>query len=867
MSRPSTTPRHGITARQPDAPAGPAGNRGTVPGGRTVRFAGPDLRLLGLLAGGWLAVLLAIRLRPSTAVAVGAAALAAAGCLAAGLSIRSRRGPSDRSEHGTSGRARRDADDRPRRGGGASSSRREDDRSRRGAVDARRPTVGVLLRVLLTALLGAGGAALVTAAHTQVRYSSPLAGLAAREAPVRAHLVLTGDPRQIGHLAYGPTTWLAPARMDQFRVLGDAGPTVRLRAPVLVFGTGGSWRSLLPGQPLTVTANLGRPEGADITAAVLSVRDPPLLAGRPPWYQRAAGHLRAGLRAACRGLPTAPGGLLPGLVDGDTSMLDPIVEHDFTTAGMTHLTAVSGSNLAIVLAFVLFVARWGRAGPRLAAACGVLATIGFVVLVRPEPSVLRAALMGGLGLAAMALHRPRAAVPGLAAAAFVLLLADPGLAVEWGFALSVFATLGLLLWAPGWREALRRRRVPRGVAEVLAVSLAAHVACAPLIAALTGTVGLAAVPANVLAEPAVAPATVLGVGAALLSTVSPAGAHLLAWLAAWPCRWLVLVAGVAADAPAAVLPWPGGVPGGVLLAAVVLALIAFAGHRVARRLLLVAVLAALLTAAPVRWIAGGWPPANWVFTACDVGQGDGLVLNAAPAQAVVVDTGREPTSIDRCLRALGVRSVPLLVLTHDDADHVGGIDGVFDSRTVGAVAVSRHRGTAGGRERVERAAAAHGLTPFAVPPGWVYRAGALRIEVLGTPEPLSGTESDTNNNCVVLRVATRGISVLLTGDAGPEEQAALRESGIGLHADVLKVPHHGSAHQDSGFLAAVAPRVAVVSVGADNDYGQPNAGLLRRFRRAGVRVCRTDRQGDVAIVVAAGRIAVAHHAPAVGRSP
>ncbi|GAA4206700.1 ComEC/Rec2 family competence protein [Actinocatenispora rupis] len=784
------------------------------------RAAGPDLRLLGLAAGAWLAVLAAIRVRPSSALLLGAVALGLAALTAAC----------------------------------------------RRLFAARTAWFGVAVRVALPVLLGAGTGACATVAYTTPAYDGPVARLAADRALVRAELVLDRDPTPVRGGATG-ASWLLPVTLHRVRPVGATTGAVDTRVSVVAFGTGDRWSHLLPGQPLTVTARLSPPTRRDGTAATLSVRGPPVLAGRPPWYQRAAGHLRAGLRTVCRGLPDAPGGLLPGLVDGDTSTLDPVVSADFRTAGMTHLTAVSGSNLAIVLGFVLLLARWGRAGPRLAAVLGAFGTIGFVVLVRPDPSVLRAALMGGLGLLAMALHRPRAAVPGLAATSFLLVVTDPPLAAELGFVLSVLATLGLLLFAPPWRDALRRRRIPRGVAEVVAVSLAAHVACVPVIAGYTGTVGIAAVPANVLAEPAVAPATVLGLGAALLAPVSTTLAYAVAWLASWPCRWLVLVAHTAASAPAAVLPWPGGVVGGLLLAAVLLAFAALAGHRTARRVVLVLAVCVVVGVAPVRWLAAGWPPAGWVFVACDVGQGDGLVVHAAPGQAVVVDTGPEPTAIDRCLRQLGVRAVPLLVLTHDDADHVGGITGVFERRRVGAVAVSRVRGTVGGREVVERVAAAHGLVPFPAPPGWRYHAGAAELTVLAPPEPLTGTESDTNNNCIVLRVATAGVTLLLTGDAGPELQAELRRDGAPLHADVLKVAHHGSAHQDPGFTAAVRPRVAVVSVGAHNDYGQPNPAVLRGLVRAGVRVARTDQDGDVAVVVTARGLAVSRHGPAPGRGP
>ncbi|BCJ33778.1 competence protein ComEC [Actinocatenispora thailandica] len=808
-------------------PAEPTRAKGSSADGRSHPRRGPDLRLVGVATGCWFAVLAAIRVPPSAALAGAVVGfVAAAGVLAFAVHRKPRREAVTRTDPGR---------------------------------------LAVVLRLLVSVLLGAGCGALSTAAHT---YPAQLETLAA---PIRAHrlvhadLTVAGDPHAIAGSAFG-TTWLVPATLTRFAPAAG-GPTVRAHVRVIGFGSQPSWRSVLPGQRVAVTARLSPPQRADGTAAVLSITEPPKRLGDPPWYQRVAARLRAGLQVACRGLPSASGGLLPGLVDGDTSRLDPIVHADFATAGMTHLTAVSGSNLAIVLGFVLLAARWARAGPRVAALVGAAATVGFVVLVRPDPSVLRAALMGGLGLLALALHRPRAAVPGLAASVFLLLLVDPALAVQLGFVLSALATLGLLLFAPAWRDALRRRRVPGGIAEVVAVSTAAHVACAPVIAGFAGTVGLLAVPANVLAEPAVAPATVLGLAAAIASPVSPTAAHALAWLADWPCRWLVLVAHGVAGAPAATLPWPVGVLGAVLLAVILVAAVVVAGHRTARRLLLVVVICVVAGAAPVRWLAGGWPPDRWVFVACDVGQGDGLVLRAAPGQAVVVDAGPEPTAIDGCLRRLGIRSVPLLVFTHDDADHVGGVAGVFDGRQVGAVGVSRFRGTNGGRARVERAAGAHGLRPFPVPPGWRYRAGGLALTALGPPEPMTGTESDTNNNCVVLRAVAGSVSILLTGDAGPELQQELRVDGAPLHADVLKVPHHGSVHQDPDFVAAVGPKVAVVSVGVDNDYGHPNPGLLARITAAGIRVVRTDRDGDVAVVDTGRGLAVARRGPPPGRAP
>lgn len=313
-----------------------------------------------------------------------------------------------------------------------------------------------------------------------------------------------------------------------------------------------------------------------MSAATMSIKSPPRLIGAPPWPQRAAGTLRTGLQRACAGLSGPVRGLLPGLIDGDTSRLDPAVSTDFRTTGLTHLLAVSGSNVVMIVGAVLYAARWCRAGPVLTAAlCGV-ALVGFVVLVRPSPSVLRAAAMGAIGLIALATGRPKAALPSLAAVIFALIIYDPALATDIGFGLSVFATAGLLLIAPGIRDALRKHGVRPGLAEALAVPAAAQVACSPLIAGFTGTVSLIAVPANLLAVPAVPVATVVGVAAAVTAPIWPTGAAFFAWLASWPARWLLLVASRGAEAPSAVARWPSGTWGAlalaVLLGAVVFAL-------------------------------------------------------------------------------------------------------------------------------------------------------------------------------------------------------------------------------------------------------------------------------------------------------
>jgi competence protein ComEC len=789
----------------------------------------PDLRLAGFAVATWLAALAALYLPARCGLLIGAAGFAAAGIVAAG----------------------------PRIASVAMTTTRP-------AVPGRLVPAGRWLAV--TVLLGAGCGAAATAVRVAVRDAGPLRTLVDAGATVRADLVVRDDPRTVGVVAGRPPTYLVAVDLTAVHDR-DRGTTIRLDARALVLGSDPGWRPLLPGQRVTVTGRLLAPRGGDLRAAVLSVREAPLLHGRSSWGQRAAGVLRAGLQRACEPLPDDAGGLLPGLVVGDTSRLDPALEEDFRATGMTHLNAVSGANVAIVLGVVLFVVRWARAGPVVAALVCAVALVGFVILARPSPSVVRAAAMGAIGLIGLAAGRPRAALPALAAGVAGLVVIDPELAADAGFALSVLATAGLLLLAPRWRDALHRRGWPKPAAEALAVPAAAQVACGPVVAALSGSVSLVAVPANLLAVPAIAPATLLGIAAAVLSPVWPAGAEFAAWLGHWPARWLVLVASTGAQVPAGAVGWPGGLAGALLLGVLTVLLLIAARRAIVRRLVAVIVLGGVLGALPVRLIAAGWPPEGWLVVACEVGQGDAVVLPAGRGRAVVVDAGPEPTAVDRCLRRLGVVQVTLFVVSHFHVDHIGGIAGLFRGRRVAAVVTPDWPEPPAGRAAVERLAAGTRTPVVTAGPGWRYAAGRLELTVLGPVEPMRGTSSDPNNNSLVLRARVGTHSVLLPGDAETEEQQAML-THLGpraVAAEILKVAHHGSAYQDPGFLDAVDPRVALVSVGVGNDYGHPNGPLLDRLARGGARVLRTDRSGDVAAVATPGGLGVvARGSPGVG---
>ncbi|MFE1763314.1 ComEC/Rec2 family competence protein [Streptomyces angustmyceticus] len=780
-----------------------------------------------------------------------------------------------------------------------------------------------LAAVLLCAVAGAASAAL----HASDVRRGPLPALAEHYATVKAELVVTGDPRLTRPKVRGSqrTPPVLVFTADAVRVTAPDGAVTAVRTPVLVVvqqhgrgdesrgteggqrrgpeareGLSAAWRGLLPSTRIRVAAHAAPPLSSDDqVAAVLRVpgNEPPVKAGAPSPLQRLAGHLRAGLREATDGLRPDARALLPGLVVGDTSRVPPDLDDAFRASDLTHLLAVSGSNLTIVLALLIgpphLATRAERRGlaPRLGLSLRGTALIGgtlalaFVVVCRPDPSVLRAAACGLITLLAIGTGRRRSLLPALAAAVLLLVLYDPWLARSYGFLLSVLATGALLLLAPRWSAALQRRRVPPRIAEVIAAAAAAQAVCAPVVAVLAARVGLVAVPCNLLAELAVAPATVLGFAALALAPFAMPVAQGLAWCAGWPAVWIAGVARTGAALPGAEFEWPDGWAGGLMLAAATVALVPVV-RRVLRRpwlcvLCALAVILAVCRPAPFTRVFTGWPPPGWRAVVCDVGQGDGLVLAAGDGTALVVDTGPEPHAIDRCLTDLGIRRIPLLVLTHFHADHVDGLPGALRGRAVGAIETTTLQDPPGQAQFVRGTAAAARVPIVRAEPGERRRLGPLTWEVLWPPAPpipptppglpSPGSPGDPtvpysppadpdaldgpNDASVTLLVRTGGLTLLLLGDLEPPAQRALLAAHPELgDVDVLKVAHHGSAYQDPPLLHRLAPRLALISCGTGNPYGHPAPRTIAALRAQGARVLRTDTDGSIAVLGTTARL-------------
>lgn len=415
-------------------------------------------------------------------------------------------------------------------------------------------------------------------------------GPAAARSAVSVDLTVTGDPRSRTARARGSSpgrpVLTVEATVDQVGAPAAATRT-RTRTPVVVIVQDpdtAAWQGLLPSARIAAEARVlpASRTGQD-TGAVLIAQGPPRLLSPPNWAQRLAGRLRAGLRQACAGLSPDARALLPGLVIGDTSGIPDELDEAFHVTDLVHLTAVSGANLSIVLAVLLGApARAGTAERgglaallglplRVSALLGAVLTVAFVTLCRPDPSVLRAAATGLLGLLALALGRPRQAVPALAGAVLVLLLVDPFLARSYGFLLSALATLGLLTAGRRWAAALHERGWPHHLADGIAAAAAAQAFCAPATVLLAPRVSLVGIPCNLLAELAVAPATLIGFAALVSAPLSAGLARFLAELAGWPTEWLAAVARHGAALPGAELAWTPGWLGAVTLAVTVLA--------------------------------------------------------------------------------------------------------------------------------------------------------------------------------------------------------------------------------------------------------------------------------------------------------
>ena len=553
-------------------------------------------------------------------------------------------------------------------------------------------------------------------------------------------------------------------------------------------------------------------------------------------------------RSIDRLFPPRESGLLLGLILGDDSQLDPGLARDFHATGLGHLLVVSGENVAMVLgpvlglAMLLKLTRW----PRFALAIGVVGF--FVVLTGAEPSVMRAGVMAALTLIGVLMGRPRSTGSILAGAVLFLLALDPWLVWAIGFQLSVAATGGMAVMATPL--ARRLRFLPGPVALAAGTTLAAQFGVTPILLFHFHEVPGVTVAANLAAFPAVSPALLLGIAASLLGLVLMPLGRFVAFLALLPMRYLELVADTLAKAPVAYVTSRGG-PWALVVGLAAFTLAAWWLHA-GRRLPRPAVVAGVLLLPLVVWSSAlsVGAPRGLTVRFFDVGQGDAALVTSPAGASVLVDGGPDEEQVATELAALGVKRLDVIVASHPHADHIIGLPNVLTRIPVALILDPgcEH----GGLQATLDDAIEDEQVPKQQPrAGASYVVGDLRLDVLSPDHCWTGTESDTNNDALVVRVSRGDDVVLFVTEPEEPAQEWLVQSGVDLTADVLKAPHHGAATSIPKFFEAVRAEVAIVSVG-ENTYGHPVPSTLAAIEATGAEIWRTDQHGTVTVTFDAG---------------
>lgn len=570
------------------------------------------------------------------------------------------------------------------------------------------------------------------------------------------------------------------------------------------------------------------------------------LTGEYPWFLSWATELRESLTSAAGTLPGVGGQLIPGLAVGDTTAVSESLETAMKAVSLTHITAVSGANCVIVTASIMIIGARIGLSRTWRVTCAVAALALFVVLVTPEASVVRAAVMSTVVLVTLAVGRPGAGLPLLSFATIMMLIVRPWWAIDFGFILSVSATAGLLVLARPLATSLARF-MPALPAMLISIPLAAQLACQPVIILLQPQIPTYGVLANVIAGPAAPLATVTGLLACLVLPVLPPVATALLWLAWLPAQWIGQTAMVFSHLPSPSFAWLAGAPG------VMLAVVSSAGvcltllhpHVAVRRLVGAGLAVGGATYVTIAVVSGmtfsASIPENWAVAACDVGQGDAVIFRDG-ANIMLIDTGRTPEPLTRCLGQLGIDHIDLLVLTHYDLDHVGGVGAVNGNVTEALVGTPQDES----EERIIEALASGGATVERGEKGDGGGWGNTTWNVLW-PAPGHPTMQDGNPGSITVRIQTPELSAIFLGDLGEAAQNALMLETEITAVDLVKVAHHGSSDQSAALYRKLGASVGLVSVGEENGYGHPTSKALALLADAGTAPVRTDTNGLIVV--------------------
>ncbi len=509
-------------------------------------------------------------------------------------------------------------------------------------------------------------------------------------------------------------------------------------------------------------------------------------------------------------------GLMTGLLIGDTRYMSVHDIENLRRSGLAHFVAVSGSNVALFMLGWWIVTAPLAMRTRFRAVLGLFGLAIFIVVTRWEPSVIRASVMTAVPLLGASVGVPVDPWMALGVAVTTLLLVSADLLSSIGFQLSVAATAGVLVGV-----GLAKGRRPRWLWTPLLVTICAQLAVAPIVLTVFGSMPLLAPVANLVVAPLVTAATVAGGLSLVVGAFGP--------VAALFADAVLVVAERVSVAPQL------GVMGVVLSVGL--------GFVIAWRFTRPLGLAvALIVAVVATGQATPWPSVPTI-TALDVGQGDAFLLQDPSGYVMLIDGGPDPGVLDRALRSNSITRLDVVVATHGDVDHVGGLAELVRTYDVGEVWVSAHAGASELLTEVIDAARASDTGVRRVQAGVRRVLGTISIDVVS---PQRRYASDNDGSIAILAAADR--SVLLPGDVEAIAQAELPA----LRPDILVVPHHGSASTSIAWLDRTLGEIAVLSYGP-NTYGHPNPEIVERLQVAGVEIRETFREGDVVLPLSGTR--------------
>ena len=613
----------------------------------------------------------------------------------------------------------------------------------------------------------------------------------------------------------------------------------------------------------------------------------------------------AGVQA---GLPAQDAALARGMVLGEDGDIPETTQDDFRRSGLAHLLAASGQNIGLLCALALPLLILAGTTQRVRVAVLIPLIVVYVALAGSGASISRAGIMAAAGLLAIATGRRSSAVYALLLAAAIALAINPRATGDLGWQLSFAAVAGMLALGPAFARPLRR--VPRFAAEAIGATVAATIATAPLLAHQFGAVSIAALPANLVACPAVAPIMWIGMTEATVEQFTGLGfpvttmAHglesLAAPVSALALRWVSGVATHFADPDWAQsrvqLSWLGVAAAYACIAGIAVAGAhpqaipkprAIVAPRIGRahrlrgergpfpldtgalldwlralsprsRRAFAAPIVALTLAAATHAAAPPAPPHHLTVDFIDVGQGDSTLVRDPTGAAVLFDGGIPEARVDRTLKRLGVRKLSVVVATHQSRDHHGGLVQVVKRIPIGLFLDGRYGVPDRSFDVLEHEVDRRRIPRRDTHAGEALRVGQMRIRILWPPmrEPGEPPPANPNERATVAIVSAGEFDLFLSADAesGPLVSLDLPQ------VDAMKVPHHGSA--DSGLpqlLERLQPKVAAIETGRGNRYGHPTPSTLNALRRRVPRVFRSDRDGTTELTVDGDRIAIRTH--------